>query len=65
MSTMAHRHVICDEGYTIIRCRCPGGITAVVSCPGVSPSHTHTNLRWVAEVGPAILIKDEDHGNPD
>lgn len=52
---MSHTHVICEEGYTIRRCRCPGGITAVKPC---YEGHTHGPHRWEPKVGDAILIEE-------
>lgn len=52
---MAHTHVICDQGYDILRCRCPGPITFVKPC---FPDHFHGPLRWEAKVGHPVLIED-------
>lgn len=56
---MSHKHTICEEGYTIEQCRCPGPITAVLPCPGGEHAiHQHTRYRYEAKTGPAILIEE-------
>jgi hypothetical protein len=53
---MSHKHVICDQGYDIERCRCPGPITQVKPC---FEGHKHGILRWEPKTGPAVQIKEE------
>lgn len=56
---MSHKHTICEEGYTIEQCRCPGPITAVLPCPGGEhATHQHSKYRYEAKPGPAILIEE-------
>jgi hypothetical protein len=59
---MSHRHVICDQGYDIERCRCPGPITAVRPC---SPDHFHGALRWEPKAGDPVLIEDARNPKPE